>query len=146
MAFIRRKGNSIDLVHNVRRGGKVKQLHLARLSGRARITEDVVRKVSRKHPFVEVNWQSLRAKLSRETGLTNPKSATVHKLMMKLRALHADLAGLRPPAVRTSEPPAVTRKLMAQLRLLQATLEIKLNQLEPASRRFGGAASQGRRR
>ena len=35
MAFVRRKGNTFYLVHNVRRGGKVRQLHLARL-GRTR--------------------------------------------------------------------------------------------------------------
>ena len=47
MAFVRRKGNSFFLVHNVRRGGKVQQLQLARLGGRARITDDVVREVSK---------------------------------------------------------------------------------------------------
>src|SRR5260370_42606680 len=52
MAFVRRKGNAFYLVHNVRRGGKVRQLHLARLGDRARITERVVREVSKKHPFV----------------------------------------------------------------------------------------------
>jgi len=36
MAFVRRKGNAYYLVHNVRRGGKVQQLHLARLGDRAR--------------------------------------------------------------------------------------------------------------
>ena len=60
VAFIRRKGNSFYLVHNVRRGGKVRQIHLARLGDRARITDEVVREVSRKHPFVELNWQALR--------------------------------------------------------------------------------------
>ena len=60
MAFVRRKGNSYYLVHNVRRGGKVRQLHLARLGERARITDDVVREVSKKHPFVELNWRALR--------------------------------------------------------------------------------------
>jgi len=43
VAFVRRKGNALYLVHNVRRGGKVRQLHLARLGARARITDDVVR-------------------------------------------------------------------------------------------------------
>lgn len=146
MAFIRRKGNSIDLVHNVRRGGKVKQLHLARLNGRARITEDVVRKVSKKHPFVEVNWRSLREKLSHEVSLGNPRSASVQKLIAKLRALHVDLADLRPPVLRISKSPAVARKLLVQLRLLQTTLELKLSQLEPVRQRFGNASSQGRRR
>ena len=34
VAFVRRKGNSFYLVHNVRRQGKVQQLHLARLGER----------------------------------------------------------------------------------------------------------------
>ena len=63
MAFVRRKGNAYYLVHNVRRGGKVRQLHLARLGERARITEEVVKEVTRKHPFVELNWRSLREQL-----------------------------------------------------------------------------------
>jgi len=29
MAFLRRKGNAFYLVHNVREGGRVRQLHLA---------------------------------------------------------------------------------------------------------------------
>ena len=45
MAFVRRKGNTYYLVHNVRRQGKVQQLHLARLGERPRITDDVVRSV-----------------------------------------------------------------------------------------------------
>ena len=60
MAFLRRKGNAYYLVHNVRRDGKVKQLHLARLGERPRITDDVVRQVSRAYPFVDVNWTALR--------------------------------------------------------------------------------------
>ena len=50
MAFVRRKGNTYFLVHNVRRQGKVQQLHLARLGERPRITDDVVRRVSRNPP------------------------------------------------------------------------------------------------
>src|SRR5271165_3974790 len=66
MAFVRRKGNAFYLVHNVRRGGKVQQLHLARLGERARITDDIVREVSKKHPFVELNWRSLRQQLNNQ--------------------------------------------------------------------------------
>ena len=63
MAFVRRKGNAYYLVHNVRRGGKVKQLHLARLGERAKITSTIVREVSKKHPFVDLNWRALRDQL-----------------------------------------------------------------------------------
>src|SRR5260370_35355830 len=46
MAFVRRRGNVVYLVPNVRRGGKVQQLHLARLGERGRITDEIVRDVS----------------------------------------------------------------------------------------------------
>jgi hypothetical protein len=35
-------------------------LHLARLGARTRITYDLVREVSKKHPFVGLDWKSLR--------------------------------------------------------------------------------------
>jgi len=72
MAFVRRKGNSLYLVHNVRRGGKVRQLHLARLDDKGRITDRVVREVSKKHPFVELNWRALREQASQKINLAIP--------------------------------------------------------------------------
>src|SRR5215468_3921029 len=90
MAFVRRKGNAYYLVHNVRRGGKVRQLHLARLGDRARITDDVVREVSKKHPFVELNWRALRDHVSQQINLADPHSREVQKLMATLRTLHLD--------------------------------------------------------
>ena len=48
MAFVRRKGNSFYLVHNVRRGEKVQQLHLARLGQRARSLDQ--RQLPRQQP------------------------------------------------------------------------------------------------
>src|SRR5580692_8526168 len=71
MAFVRRKGNAYYLVHNVRRGGKVRQLHLARLGERARITDQVVREVSKKHPFVELNWRALREQMNHQVDLAD---------------------------------------------------------------------------
>jgi hypothetical protein len=146
VAFIRRKGNSFYLVHNVRRGGKVKQLHLARLGGRARITDEVVREVSKKHPFVELNWRTLREQLNQHLDLGNPNSPAVQKLIANLRSLHIDLADLFPPVLRISESPAVARELLVQLRLLQSTIQVKLGQFEQARGRFSNASSQGRRR
>ncbi len=52
MAFVRRKGNAYYLVHNVRQRGKIKQLHLARLGDRPRITDEIVRQVIR-HRFLD---------------------------------------------------------------------------------------------
>jgi hypothetical protein len=128
MAFIRRKGNAYYLVHNVRRGGKVRQLHLARLGERARITDDIVREVSRKHPFVELNWRALREQLHSQIDLADPQSPAVQKLVQSLRSLHMDLADLFPQALNFSETPAVANELLVQLRLLNSTIQVKLDQ------------------
>jgi len=81
MAFVRRKGNAYYLVHNVRRGGKVKQLHLARLGERAKITDTIVREVSKKHPFVDLNWRALRDQLNQRIDLADPDSPEVLNLI-----------------------------------------------------------------
>jgi hypothetical protein len=146
MAFIRRKGNAFYLVHNVRRGGKVRQLHLARLGDRARITDRVVREVSRKHPFVELNWRALREQLNTQLDLANPNSPAVQKLIADLRLLNFDLADLFPPILRIAESPMVARELLVQLRLLQSTLQVKLAQFGHGRGRFGAASPQLRRR
>jgi hypothetical protein len=130
MAFIRRKGNSYYLVHNVRRGGKVRQLHLARLGDRARITDRIVREVTRKHPFVELNWRVLREQLNNQVDLADPQSPAVQKLVQSLRNLNLDLADLFPPVLRFSESPAVAHELLVQLRLLNSTIQVKLDQFK----------------
>ena len=62
MAFVRRKGNSYYLVHNVRRQGKIEQIHLANLGERPRITDDVVRSVSREYPLFGTQLVSIARK------------------------------------------------------------------------------------
>ena len=128
VAFVRRKGNGYYLVHNVRRGGKVCQLHLARLGERARITDQVVREVTKKHPFVELNWRALREQLNSQIDLADPDSPAVQKLVHSLRNLNLDLADLFPPVLRFSESPAVANELLVQLRLLYSTIQVKLEQ------------------
>jgi hypothetical protein len=146
MAFVRRKGNLFYLVHNVRRGGKVLQLHLARLGDRARITDEVVREVSKKHPFVELNWRALREHLSTRVDLANPNAPAVQKLVSTLRALNLDLAEIFPPLLRISESPAVSRELLVQLRLLQSTIQVKLDQFGRGRGRFSNANPPSRGR
>ena len=146
MAFVRRKGNSFYLVHNVRRGGKVRQLHLARLGQRARITEEVVKEVSKKHPFVELNWKVLREHCNDRLNLADASSPAVQGLMTSLRTLHLELADLFPPLLRISESPLVARELLVQLRLLQSTIQVKLEQFERGRGRYGTVSPQGRTR
>jgi hypothetical protein len=146
MAFVRRKGNSFYLVHNVRRGGKVRQLHLARLGQRARITDEVVKEVSKKHPFVAFNWRALREHVHHSVDLADPNSPTVQKLISSLRALNLELADVFPPLLRISESPMVARELLVQLRLLQSTIQVKLEQFGRGRGRYGNANPQARAR
>jgi len=144
VAFIRRKGNAYYLVHNVRRGGKVQQLHLARLGERARITDQVVREVTKKHPFVELNWRALREQLNSRINLADLQSPAVQKLVQSLRNLNLDLADLFPPALRLSESPAVANELLVQLRLLNSTIQVKLDQFRQRADLKRFARSVGR--
>jgi hypothetical protein len=147
VAFIRRKGNNFYLVHNVREGDKVKQVHLARLGERPLVTDRVVREVSRKYPFAKLNWRALRAQAAgAQAEVANPDSPVVQRLVGELRELNLELADLFPPIVRISESPAVARELLLQLRLLQSTLQIKLAQFDQGRGRLGIASPQLRRR
>lgn len=130
MAFVRRKGNSYFLVHNVRRHGKVRQLHLARLGERPRITDDVVRQVSRKHPLLEVDWSSLREQVNSRVELFDVRSPFVQSLMLSVRDLNMDLADLSPPMLLLTDRSNSSQELVMQLRLLRSTLDVKLDQFE----------------
>ncbi len=136
MAFVRRKGNAYYLVHNVRRQGKVQQLHLARLGGRPRITEDVVRQVSRNHPLLDLDWSRLREQVNTRVELFDVRSPFVQSLVRSLRDLNLDLADLSPPLLRLADGSHSSSELVTQLRLLRSTLDIKLNQFERTPRNY----------
>jgi hypothetical protein len=135
MAFLRRKGNAFYLVHNVREHGRVKQLHLAKLGERPRITDDVVRQVTRSYPFVDVNWSELREQVNNRVELFDPKSNQVQKLISTLRNLNLDLADLFPPLLDVSQAPEAGQEIITQLRLLHSTVGVKLDQFDRAPHR-----------
>lgn len=135
MAFVRRKGNAYYLVHNVREGGKVKQIYLARLGERPRITDEVIRQVNRAYPFVDINWRALREEMNNRVELFDSKSAYLRKLISTLRTLNLDLADLFPPLLDVSEAPATGHELVTQLRLLHSTVGVKLDQFDRAPHR-----------
>jgi len=139
MAFLRRKGNAFYLVHNVRRRGKVRQLHLAALGERPRITDDVMRQVSRNHPLLDLDWKRLREQVNSRVELFDLKSEYAQKLLAALRDLNLDLADLSPPLLQVAEAPGVSSELVTQLRLLRSTLEVKLRQFEQARHPGHGA-------
>jgi hypothetical protein len=128
VAFLRRKGNTYYLVHNVRHQGKIRQLHLARLGERPRITDDLVRRVNRRHPRLGLNWRALREQVNGRVLLVDGRSAYVRKLLGTLRTLNLDLAELFPRLLNVSKSPAVASEILLQLRLLQSTVASKLEE------------------
>lgn len=145
MAFVRRKGNSYYLVHNVRRRGKVEQLYLAKLGERPRITDDVVREVSRHHPMLELDWSRLREELNSRVELFDPRSPYVKQLLNSLRLINLDLADLSPPLLLLPDHSGSGQELVTQLRLLRSTVDIKLEQFERVKPRAAMAGNRAYR-
>jgi len=143
VAFIRRRGNSYYLVHNIRRRGKVEQLHLAHLGERPRITDEVVRRVSREHPLLALNWSLLRERINGRVELFDIRSPYVQTLVQSLRIMNLDLADLSPPVLATGGD-ASSRELVTQLRLLRSTLDVKLEQIDRSRANSFGPSRRGR--
>lgn len=130
MAFIRKRGQSYYLVHNVRQDGRVRQIHLAKLGRRPRISDDLIRGVTSQHPFVEIDWKWLRKKASQE--LVRPfenDSRQLRELLASIRNLHLDIGDLHLPVLAMTHDRELVGQLTSSLKLLRATLDIKLNQL-----------------
>ena len=130
MAFIRKRGESYYLVHNVRHEGRVRQIHLARLGRRPRISDDVVRGVASQHPFLRVDWKGLRTRASR--NLVQPfegDSRYLRSLLVAIRNLHFDLADLPLPILELTKDHELSAEMIAGLKLLRGTLDVKLQQL-----------------
>lgn len=129
MAFIRKRGNAYYLVHNVRKKGRVQQLHLACLGRRPRISDEVIQGVISKHPFVRVDWAGLRKKASND--LVQPllnDSEYLRNLLSDLRNVHLEIADLQWPVLGMARDRELKSQFATELKLLRGTLEVKLNQ------------------
>jgi len=130
MAFIRKRGQSYYLVHNTRKNGQVRQLHLACLGQRPRISEEVIEGVKSKHPFVRVDWKGLKEKTSRD--LIQPfanDSEYVRNLLASIHNLHVDIADLPLPALEMTRDRELLSQMVSGLKLLRSTLDVKLSQI-----------------
>jgi hypothetical protein len=130
MAFIRKRGNSYYLVHNVRENGQVRQLHLACLGSRPRISDELIEGVKTRHPFLQVNWEGLKEKASH--NLVEPvvsDSDYLRNLLNAVRNLHLDIADLPLPALELARDRELISQMVSGLKLLRATLDVKLNQI-----------------
>jgi len=137
MAFVRKRGQSYYLVHNVRKGDRVEQIHLACLGRRPRINDETIRGVNAKHPLLQVNWKQLTEKLSAD--LVQPllnDSRYLRNLAAAVRNLHLDLADLPLAVLDFAKEPELSSEFISGLKLLRGTLDVKLNQL----RRVKGVA------
>jgi hypothetical protein len=130
MAFIRKRGESYYLVHNVRQDGRVRQIHLACLGHRPLISDDVVRGVASKHPFVRVDWKELRARASR--NVVRPfehDSRYLRDLVFAIRNLNFNLADLPLQLLGLTKDRELSAHFVAGLKLLRGTLDVKLQEL-----------------
>ena len=137
MAFIRKRGNSFYLVHNVRKKGKVQQIHLARLGRRPRISEEVIQGVSAAHPFVSVDWDELKARATH--SLIRPfenNAEHMRELLASVRNLHMDIADLQLPVLGMTQDRELAAQLTSGLKLLRGTLDVKLGRLRKGPPHF----------
>jgi hypothetical protein len=133
LAFLRKRGNAFYLVHNVRRAGKVKQLHLACLGDRPRLTDKVIRQVRRNHPLLELNWNQLRKQFDNRVALLVTDTQYLGRLVRQLHKVNLELADLAPQMLRWGASAETTAELIALLKLLRSTTEIKLRQFDQVS-------------
>jgi hypothetical protein len=130
MAFIRKRGNSYYLVHNVRKKGRVQQLQLASLGRRPRISDQTVQAVTAKHPFLRVDWVRLRRHASHDfvrPMLNN--SGYLRDLLGQIRNVHLDIAEFQWPAFEVLRERELRTQFATEFKLLRGTLEVKLGQL-----------------
>jgi hypothetical protein len=139
MAFIRQRGNSFYLVHNVREKGRVRQIQLASLGRWPRISDEVVQSVTASHPFVEVDWARLRRRASHE--LVQPMlndAEYLRDLLVQVRAVHMEIADFQWPSLEMQRDHELRSQFATELKLLRGTLEVKLSQLRKGKLgRFG---------
>lgn len=137
MAFIRKRGNSFYLVHNVRKKGRVRQLYLACLGRRPRISDEVIQGVTAKHPFVRLDWVRLKQRASHE--LVQPMlndSEYLRRLLGEIRGVHLEIADFQWPVLDVARERELRPEFVSAFKLLRSTLEVKLTELRKG--RFGG--------
>ena len=120
MAFVRKRGQSYYLVHNVRKGERVEQIHLARLGRRPRISDEVIKGVSSKHPFLRVDWKRLTEKAYGD--LVQPmdgNSQYLRDLVGAVRSLHFELADLPVPILDVMGDRDLSCEFVSCLKLLR---------------------------
>lgn len=126
MAFVRKKGKSYYLVHNVREDGRVRQVHLACLGNRPRVTDEVVQQVREAHPGLEIDWAAVRQRANQ--GFASPFADPdgLRQLARAIRSLVLDINELDWEAV-SRQAAGELADLLQEMRALRAALDGKLS-------------------
>lgn len=133
MAFVRKKGKSYYLVHNVREDGHVRQVHLACLGNRPRLSDEVLEQVRRAHPQLQIDWEAVRARAAETfaSPFADPDGAML--LIRSMRTLRQDLEELDLESVQRrwrerapEEAEGRMGELLEGMDALRAQLEAKL--------------------
>lgn len=129
MAFVRKRGRAYYLVHNFRDQGRVRQVQLAYLGRRPRLSDDVIEGVASKHPLVQVDWRRLKEKVSREmVGPLKTDVRYLRDLLASIRDVHLEIADLQLPSLPMTPDRELRLQLKSELKLLRGTLDVKLAQ------------------
>ncbi|HUX66541.1 MAG TPA: hypothetical protein VMV31_03545 [Terriglobales bacterium] len=140
MAFVRKKGKSYYLVHNVREDGHVRQVHLACLGNRPRVSDEVLAQVRQAHPQLQIDWEAVRARAAETFVSPFADLEGVALLLRSIRTLHQDLEELNLTLLRSrlhergqgEEAEARVRELLGAMEGLRAQLDAKLKH-QPAT-------------
>ena len=140
MAFVRKKGKSYYLVHNVREDGHVRQVHLACLGNRPRVSDEVLEQVRHAHPQLQIDWEAVRARAAETftSPFADPEGATL--LVRSMRTLRQDLDELNFDLLRHRLQERLPAEAEARLRELMQEMELLRLQLDQKTR---VAATQG---
>ncbi|HEY8056798.1 MAG TPA: hypothetical protein VIE13_12905 [Terriglobales bacterium] len=134
MAFVRKKGKSYYLVHNVREDGHVRQVHLACLGNRPRVSEEVLEQVRQSHPQLQIDWDAVRSRAAETFVSPFADLEGAQMLVRSMRTLHQDLEELNLHLLRTrarergqaEEGESRIREILHEMAELRTQLEHKL--------------------
>jgi hypothetical protein len=125
MAFVRKKGKSFYLVHNVREDGRVRQVHLACLGNRPRVSEEVVREVQKSHPDLQIDWNAVRGRAATSFASPFADREGAEQLIRNVRNLTLDVKELNLSLLSSNADDKVG-ELLQELRGLRSAVEDKL--------------------
>jgi|GEM_PF-734105 len=133
MAFVRKKGKSFYLVHNVREDGHVRQVHLACLGNRPRVSDEVLAQVRQAHPQLQIDWDAVRARAAETFVSPFVDMEGAEMLIRSMRTLHEDLGELDFEALRNrlrERQPEMAesrvQELLSEMESLRRQLDSKL--------------------